>query len=106
MSLGALAAIAYGILAIVGGAIGYAQVRSKASLISGLVSGALLILGGWLWSRDLPGGVFLSLIVTIALVIVFIGRFRKTGKFMPAGLMIGLGALTLGLMVFTLVSQV
>ena len=104
MSLGALAAIAYGILAIIGGAIGYAQVRSKASLISGLVSGVLLMAGGWLWQQGLLWGGILSLGVTLALVVVFIGRFRKTGKFMPAGLMIGLGAVALALMAFALFS--
>lgn len=98
MSLGVLAAIAYGALAIVGGIIGFAQVRSKASLISGLVSGLLLIGGGWLWGQGSPVGPILSLIVTVALVVVFIGRFRKTGKFMPAGLMIALGAVALVLM--------
>ncbi|HEY9738110.1 MAG TPA: TMEM14 family protein [Trichocoleus sp.] len=98
MSLGALAAIAYGVLAIVGGIMGFAQVRSKASLISGLVSGLLLIVGGWLWGQGSAVGPILSLIVTVALVVVFIGRYRKTQKLMPAGLMIALGAVALVLM--------
>ncbi|HEY9760990.1 MAG TPA: TMEM14 family protein [Trichocoleus sp.] len=102
--MGALAAIAYGVLAVVGGIMGYLQVQSKASLISGLVSGALLLLGGILWSRGIGAGIPLSLVVTAALVVVFIGRFRKTGKFMPAGLMIGLGAVALILMGVSLVA--
>lgn len=101
--MGALTAIAYGVLAIIGGIMGYVQVQSKASLISGLISGALLLLGGILWTKGISAGVPLSLIVTAALVIVFIGRFRKTGKFMPAGLMIGLGAVALVLMGVSLV---
>lgn len=102
MSLGALAAIGYGILAAAGGLMGYAQARSQLSLISGLVSGALLLLGGWLWLQSNAAGAPLSLGVTLALVIVFIRRYQQTGKFMPAGLMIALGAVALGLMALTL----
>jgi uncharacterized membrane protein (UPF0136 family) len=39
-----IAAIAYGILSICGGIIGYVQAQSKPSLISGTISGLLLIL--------------------------------------------------------------
>lgn len=106
MLLGAVVAISYGLLAIVGGIIGFAQVRSQMSLISGLVSGTLLILGGWLWQQGITTGIFLSFIVTMALVIVFVGRYRKTSKFMPAGLMIGLGGLALILMGLTLAGVV
>ncbi|HEY9877905.1 MAG TPA: TMEM14 family protein [Leptolyngbyaceae cyanobacterium] len=102
--MGSLAAIAYGVLAVIGGIMGYVQVQSKASLISGLASGALLLLGGILWARGIGAGIPLSLVVTAALVVVFIGRFRKTGKFMPAGLMIALGAVALLLMGVSLVS--
>lgn len=98
MSLGALSAIAYGVLAAVGGLMGYAQARSQLSLISGLASGALLLLGGWLWQQGNAAGAPLSIGVTLALVIVFVRRYQQTGKFMPAGLMIALGAVALVLM--------
>lgn len=98
MSLGALSAIAYGVLAAVGGLMGYAQARSQLSLISGLASGALLLLGGWLWQQGNAAGAPLSIGVTLALVIVFVRRYQQTGKFVPAGLMIALGAVALVLM--------
>ena len=46
MSLGIITAIAYGVLALIGGIIGYVQAQSKASLISGSISGLLLIVAG------------------------------------------------------------
>lgn len=98
MNPGIVAAIAYGVLAIVGGVIGYKQAQSKASLISGAISGSLLILGGVLRSLGQPWGLLLAVIVTVALVIVFTIRLTKTRKFMPAGLMTGLGVAALVVM--------
>ncbi|NJL41680.1 MAG: hypothetical protein HC840_14860 [Leptolyngbyaceae cyanobacterium RM2_2_4] len=95
MNLAIVAAIAYGILSIVGGIIGYAQAQSKASLISGSISGALLILGGILTLIGRGWGLWLAAIVTLALIIVFVVRLSKTRKFMPAGLMIIAGGATL-----------
>jgi len=91
MSIGIIAAIAYGLLAAIGGIMGYAQARSKPSLISGLVSGGLLILGALLWSNGLPAGVGLVMGVTLGLIVVFIRRWMQTRKAMPAMLMIVAG---------------
>jgi uncharacterized membrane protein (UPF0136 family) len=102
MMLGIVSAIAYGILAMIGGLIGYAQARSHASLISGLLSGVLLILGGWLWSQGSPGGAGLAMGVTVALVIVFMRRWWQTRKAMPAVAMIGAGVLALAGMILSL----
>ncbi|MEB3177546.1 MAG: TMEM14 family protein [Nostocaceae cyanobacterium] len=103
MSLGTIAALAYGILAIVGGIMGYAQAGSKASLFSGSISGLLLLVGGVMQLQGQAWGLTLAAIVTAALVIVFAIRLAKTRKFMPAGLMIIVGLLSLGLMVPQLV---
>ncbi|MDY7013531.1 MAG: TMEM14 family protein, partial [Cyanobacteriota bacterium] len=43
MNFSIIAAIAYGLLALFGGIMGYVKVKSKASLISGTISGVLLI---------------------------------------------------------------
>lgn len=92
-----LVAIAYGILAIVGGIIGYRQAKSYVSLVSGVASGILLILGGLvqLWGQS--GGLWLSAIVTVVLVGVFAMRLAKTRKFMPAGLMLISGTIALAI---------
>lgn len=98
MNPGIVAAIAYGILALVGGVIGYKQAQSKASLISGTISGLLLILGGVLRSLGQTWGSVLAIIVTVALVVVFTIRLAKTRKFMPAGLMTVAGVAALVIM--------
>lgn len=91
MLTGIIAAFAYGALAILGGIMGYIQAGSKVSLISGFLSGLLLLLGGLLWSQGIPAGAGLAIGVTAALVVVFIRRWMQTKKAMPALLMIGTG---------------
>lgn len=88
MSSGVIAAIAYGLLAAAGGIVGYAQAGSKPSLISGLFSGALLLIGAVLWAQGVPAGVGLAMGVTVGLVVVFLRRWQQTRKAMPAVLMI------------------
>lgn len=87
MSSAMFAAIAYGLLALVGGIYGYVKVRSVPSLVSGVVSGLILLIGGVLQSQGNPVGLPLSAIVSGVLVVVFAIRWIKTRKFMPAGLM-------------------
>lgn len=94
MNPGIIAAIAYGILAIIGGIVGYVQAQSKASLISGSVSGLLLIFGGIMQLQG-QRGLILAAVVTAVLIIVFGIRLAKTRKFMPAGLMTILGIASL-----------
>lgn len=106
MNLGIISASAYGILAIIGGIIGYSQAQSKVSLISGIVSGLLLILGGVMQLQGQAWGLILATVVTAVLVIVFAIRLFKTRKFMPAGLMTLLGLITLAVMIQQLVVRV
>lgn len=98
MNIGIIAAIAYGILAIAGGIIGYIRASSKASLISGIVSGLLLLFGAAMRSQGQDWGIILAIVVTVVLVIVFAMRLAKTRKFMPAGLMTVLGVVALVVM--------
>jgi len=105
MTIGIIAAIAYGILAVVGGIIGYVQAQSKASLISGSISGLLLIIAGVMQLQGQSAGLILATVITAVLVIVFAIRLAKTRKFMPAGLMSLLGLVALGLMVSELLKN-
>jgi len=98
MNPGIVAAITYGILAIVGGIIGYVQAKSKASLISGIISGLLLVTAGVMQLQGQGLGLILAIVVTIALIIVFAIRLAKTRKFIPAGLMTALGVAALVVM--------
>jgi uncharacterized membrane protein (UPF0136 family) len=99
MTLSMIAAIAYGTLALVGGIIAYTKVQSKMSLISGSVSGILLIASGLLQRQSPSAGLILATVLTAALILVFVIRLAKTRKFMPAGLMMLLGVPALAVMV-------
>ena len=87
--------LVYGVVAIVGGLIGFVKSQSKASLISGSISGVGLLVSGAA-AQNLEWGRITGMAIASLLVIVFIVRLIKTKKFMPAGLMILGGFITLG----------
>jgi uncharacterized membrane protein (UPF0136 family) len=103
MSSALFAAIAYGLLALIGGIYGYIKVRSVPSLVSGVVSGLILLVGALLQTQGNPLGLTLSAIVTGVLLVVFAIRWVKTQKFMPAGLMCLAGVIALGTLVSALI---
>ncbi|AFY73061.1 small integral membrane protein [Synechococcus sp. PCC 7502] len=96
MNLSVIATIAYGVLAIAGGVMGYVKSQSQASLISGIISGALLLVASIVQLSGQDWGKYLVVAIAAALVVVFIVRLAKTQKFMPAGIMIIAGVATLG----------
>lgn len=98
LNSGAIAAIAYGILSLVGGVIGYLQAKSTTSLISGGISGVLLIVMGILQSQGVGWAAGAAIAITVLLIIVFIVRLAKTRKLMPAALMIVAGIIALLMM--------
>lgn len=98
MELPIIATLAYGLLALIGGIAAYRSVGSKASLISGTISGLILLLGAFLQFQGVTWGFNLSLIITIALIVVFSLRLFKTRKLMPSGLMLLAGLVTLAMM--------
>jgi uncharacterized membrane protein (UPF0136 family) len=91
-----IALLIYGVIAIVGGIIGFAKSQSKASIISGSISGVGLLVAGAAAAQNQEWGKIAGMAITVLLVIVFIVRLIKTKKFMPAGLMILGGVTTLG----------
>lgn len=103
MNSSLIAALIYGILAIIGGIIGYIKANSQVSLFSGVISGLLLILAAYFQIQGQAWALILAVLVTVSLVIFFALRLAKTRKFMPAGLMVILGVLALTLMVNQLV---
>jgi uncharacterized membrane protein (UPF0136 family) len=77
----------YGVLMGVGGVIGYLKVRSKASLLSGVGFGLMLLASGygvWQSSRD---SLVASAVIAALLVAIFAVRLMKTRRFMPAGVL-------------------
>ena len=98
MTIGILATIAYGALAIVGGIIGYTKVGSRPSLLSGSISGILLFVSAALQYQGMAWAKIMAIAIIAILVITFIVRFQKTRKWMPAGMMVILGIIALAIM--------
>lgn len=98
-----IAACAYGALAIIGGIIGYKNAGSKVSLISGTISGLLLLAASYLILQGQSWGLILAVVIASVLVVVFAIRLVKTRKMMPAGLMVILGAIALLVMLSELI---
>lgn len=95
MSPAAVMTFIYAALSIVGGILGYQKAGSKPSLISGVITGILLLIAGVGLVQAQLWGLWLAIAVTLLLVIVFIYRLLKTRRFMPAGLMVAVGIGTL-----------
>lgn len=97
MSLSDLAFWVYVVLLLLGGLFGFYKGKSKISLITSVVSAALLVLTTLrgifepAFARDLAN------LIMAALLVVFAIRLAKTKKFMPGGLMLVLTILVLAL---------
>ena len=81
-------------LLVAGGVMGFIKAQSRVSLITSLVFGAALaacVFG------PVPHGRTVALALQALLVAVFVMRWKKTGKFMPAGLMTLLTVVALAL---------
>lgn len=99
--LGQVALLVYAVLLGAGGLIGFLKAGSRPSLIAGGVSGAIALVS--LALTYLGGlGFWLGLILAVAMTITFSLRFRKTGKFMPSGLLAGVSVLMIALMGFAI----
>lgn len=90
----------YGALVFVGGIMGYKKAGSMPSLIMGGISGLLLLLTsyglhqGYSWAHIAAFG------LPLLLTLFFLYRFSLSYAFMPAGLMVVLGIITLLLIYF------
>jgi len=71
----------FGVIAILGGALGFARAKSKASLIAGAITGALLIISGLVRA---PSAFILALVVSVFLLAHFGRSFLAKRKPMPA----------------------
>src|SRR5262245_61976141 len=98
MNLGKIVLVVYALLMLAGGIAGYRSAGSKASLISGLASGVLLLLALALTLSSAVAGLWLGTIVTLLLCVTFALRLAKTGKLMPAGMLLLVSVLALVLL--------
>jgi uncharacterized membrane protein (UPF0136 family) len=90
--------LGYGVVLILGGIMGYAKGRSRVSLLTGSISG-VVILGAFAWSLQSPTpALWLGAAMAAILAIGMGARFRKSGKFMPAGMIALLSLVALAVM--------
>lgn len=84
-----------GILVAVGGIIGFIKARSMPSLLSGVISGVLLVACFFAASQyDPKVGLGAGIVLLAMLEAVFAIRFAKTKKMMPSGMLIGICGLS------------
>ena len=101
MNFIAILLLAYGLLMLVGGVMGW-RAGSRASLIAGGASSVLLLIAAWLASGPaIVTGLWLGIVVALALAIVFGVRLAKTGKPMPAGPLLALSVIVLVLLLLS-----
>ncbi|PYL64544.1 MAG: hypothetical protein DMF20_10400 [Verrucomicrobia bacterium] len=79
--------IAFGILTIAGGIVGYAKAGSVASIIAGSITGVLLLVAAFLLPEHRAIGLATAFIISLLLVAQFAPKFIRTGRIMPAGMM-------------------
>ncbi len=78
---------AYALCILIGGITGYYRSGSKISLISGVLSGVLLLISSGLMFQKKASGNWITLFLAIILEGVFTLRFAKTLNFLPSGLL-------------------
>ena len=77
----------YGVIMILGGIAGFARVGSKASLISGVGFGLVLLVSGiGVWNGS-QHSLMVAILIALLLVVLFAIRYAKKRRFMPAGVL-------------------
>jgi uncharacterized membrane protein (UPF0136 family) len=88
MAIARITLLVYGVLLLVGGVVGYRRGKSLKSLVGGLVGALLSGASYGLLGADPRWGLGLGLGTAALGSLLFALRYRKTGKFLPAGLML------------------
>lgn len=83
----ALVGLAYGVVVLFGGVVGYASTGSVASAVAGLVFGAALLGSALAMWRDRPSGWYAALGLAAVLTLFFGHRVWQGAGFVPAGSM-------------------
>lgn len=88
MDSAAIVVTVFGIFCIVGGVIGFAKAASMISLVTGGISGILLLICAWGISQGNPLATIVSLILALALGGRFFGTWMKNKRVMPDLIMV------------------
>jgi len=91
----------YGILLIMGGAMGYAKAKSVPSLVAGLVCGIIALFLGYRYAWHFAP--YAALILALVLIGLMGSRYLRTRKPMPALLIVVLSAVVAIVQVYILI---
>ena len=86
--------LCYAVFLLVGAVMG-AKAGSRISLIAGLVSSLITLVGYYLLSQGVKTGYWVVIAVSGLLSLTFLIRFIKTGNFMPSGMLLAVSLLIL-----------
>lgn len=101
MKLLPITVLVYGLLVLIGGIMGHYKAASQASLISGLIFGALLLTCAFfLFKEKNRFAAYSALFLTFILDGFFTYRFSLSLKFFPSGMMSLASLLTLILLAY------
>jgi len=98
MKIKAAATFVYGVFLVIGGVMGHIKADSLVSLIMGLLFGVLAMTSAIGMYKQTVLGYFSGIGLTAFLLLFFCFRLWKTGAFMPAGVVIILSVLVLGVL--------
>jgi uncharacterized membrane protein (UPF0136 family) len=86
---------AYAVFLLLGGMYGYLRAKSTVSLFSGVGSAVVAGLAAYISTRHPHIAEALAGLLSAAMIVLFIFRYRKTGKAMPAIPMVVVSVLVL-----------
>ena len=100
MKLAKKVLLVFALIVIIGGLYGMISKESVASLIAGVISGALLLYSRWLWGEKNLAGLIVGLVVSIALLGRFASAAVKDGLAMwPGGVVIFFSVVTIAVLI-------
>ena len=91
----------FGAFVVFGGVMGYVKAASKASLIAGSITGGLLLLSAFLIAREVTAGAILGIVVSLLLIGQFGPSLRTKVKVMPNLVVVVLGFVTVGTLIYS-----
>ena len=94
MDIVSIVFVIYGLLLLSGAYFGY-KAGSQISLIMGIVSGMVVLVGVYLLSKGEQVGLIIVAVLSAYLSVQFTIRYMKTKKIMPSGMLLGVSILVL-----------
>lgn len=94
INVSTLLVVVYGLFVLVGGIIGYVKAKSKASLVTGVLAGVVLLLCAYGMTEGIRIAYLVSVVVAIVLGVRFFQTWLTKRRLFPDLAMVILSALT------------